>query len=175
MQKKKIIALTGPKGVGKTSIAKELEERAWEDRCVVSFADPLRRMLSRLVPIKAMKHPQLKEEPIEWLGGKSPRQLLQSLGTDWGRNMISETIWIDAMRQTIPAQPFNTVIIDDCRFENEAKMVREMDGIVIRLKRKGIEYSEEHASEMPVRNADFLIDAGNVNVAADLIEQIIHS
>jgi len=171
MTNKTIIALTGPKGVGKTTIAREIESRHWTDRCILSFAEPLRRMMAQLIPMPLMTDPKKKEEPLEWLGGKSPRQLLQSLGTDWGREMISETIWIDAMRRMIADQTFGTIIIDDCRFENEAQMVREMGGIVIGLEREGIAYTGEHASEMPVK-ADMIVDAEDVRAAVDEIEQI---
>lgn len=166
-----IIALTGPKGVGKSSIAKKIESQDWQDRCILSFAEPLRRMVSHLMPMQNMTDPELKEAPIDWLGGKTPRQILQSLGTDWGRNMVSPTIWIDTMRRIITEQAFDTIIIDDCRFENEADMVRDMGGIVVGLEREGIAYTGEHASEMPVK-ADMIVDAGDIAKAARAIEQI---
>ena len=173
MSNKQIIALTGPKGVGKTTIAKEIEARDWQNRCILSFADPLRRMMSQLIPMSLMTDPDQKEKPLEWLGGKSPRQLLQSLGTDWGRDMVSETIWIDAMRRMISDQSFDVIIIDDCRFENEAQMVRDMGGIVVGLERDGIAYTGEHKSETPVP-ADAIIDASVVDLAVDAIEQLLH-
>jgi len=120
-----------------------------------------------------MTDPDWKEKPLEWLGGKSPRQLLQSLGTDWGRDMVSETIWIDAMRRMISDQSFDVIIIDDCRFENEAQMVRDMGGIVVGLERDGIAYTGEHKSETPVP-ADAIIDASVVDLAVDAIEQLLH-
>ena len=173
MSNKQIIALTGPKGVGKTTIAKEIEARDWQNRCILSFADPLRRMMSQLIPMSLMTDQDRKEKPLEWLGGKSPRQLLQSLGTDWGRDMVSETIWIDAMRRMISDQSFDVIIIDDCRFENEAQMVRDMGGIVVGLERDGIAYTGEHKSETPVP-ADAIIDASVVDLAVDAIEQLLH-
>jgi len=129
--------------------------------------------MSQLIPMSLMTDPDRKEKPLEWMGGKSPRQLLQSLGTDWGRDMVSETIWIDAMRRMISDQSFDVIIIDDCRFENEAQMVRDMGGIVVGLEREGIAYTGEHKSETPVP-ADAMIDASIIESAVDAIEQLLH-
>jgi len=48
------------------------------------------------------------------------------------------------------------IIIDDVRFRNEAEMIRRHDGEIWRLKREGVDYSEDHVSEVAL--PDELID-----------------
>jgi hypothetical protein len=46
-------------------------------------------------------------------------------------------------------------------------------GIVILLHRKGVNYTHEHVSEVPITYTDVLIDAGDIKSAADDIIEII--
>lgn len=52
--------------------------------------------------------------------GATPRSLMQMIGTEWGRQMIREDLWLVLWRAEIEklhsSQP---VVIDDCRFPNE--------------------------------------------------------
>ena len=92
----KIIALTGPKQVGKTTVANAIANYLdpFIHSQVVSFATPMRAMLLAMgIDESNLNNPSLKETPIEGIN-KSARQLLQTLGTDWGRNMINDNIWL---------------------------------------------------------------------------------
>ena len=64
------------------------------------------------------------------------RKLLQYLGTDWGRNEISSTIFIDLWKaEALRLEKEGYVVAcDDVRFDNEAEVIRELGGKVIQIK-----------------------------------------
>lgn len=82
-----------------------------------------------LVEINDYVHGDRKDEPLPWLG-VSARQMLQTLGTEWGRGMISEDLWLTLLERRIkaaqewvyPEAHHLFVIVPDIRYENEAEM-----------------------------------------------------
>jgi hypothetical protein len=151
-----IVGLAGAAGVGKTTLAKALEARGF---AVIAFADPIYEAVAAIVgmPVEALQQRSIKEAPLEWLG-RSPRHLMQTLGTEWGRESISQTIWIDiAMHR---AQHHQHVVIPDVRFDNEARAIRAYGGRVWRLRRDNYRPLEKscsnHSSEAGV--SDHLVD-----------------
>lgn len=175
----KLIALNGAKTVGKSTIANALAALS-DDVVIVSFATPIRAMLSAM-GVKQHNLHVAKEQPIDGLG-KSARDLLCTLGTEWGRSMVNQEIWLWAMQQQIQKlidsakNPEDLiVVIDDCRFANEAEWVRKLGGDVVRLTRDGITYSGEHSSEQPLPDdlIDWEFDAGGVQNCVKNIVQVI--
>jgi hypothetical protein len=165
--------------VGKSTVANAIAEAAEVETHIISFADPMRSMLQAMgVDISHLHDQSLKEKKIEGIE-KSARELMQTLGTDWGRNMISESIWLWAMQRRIERagkEGAGLVVIDDCRFDNEALWVSEQQGKVVRLARDGFEYgSDNHESEQPIRfqHMDAMIDASDEEAAARVILKII--
>jgi len=65
----------------------------------------------------------------------TPRQALQMVGTEAGRNIFGEVIWTAGVeRRWLDAKKPNTVITD-CRFPNEIDMIRKLGGRVLRITR----------------------------------------
>jgi len=153
---KKLVALTGFKAVGKSTLARELEMSLGYRR--VSFAQPIREMLEVLGVNAADMSPENKEKPLPWLGA-SPRKLMQTLGTEWGRDLISPDIWVRVAQKKIVEQieGGSPVVVDDLRFENEAIMVRSLGGSVVRIEHPAVASGDGHRSERPL--PDDYVDA----------------
>ncbi len=71
-----------------------------------------------------------------------------TLGTEWGREMIGDDIWVRAWENSVKAHLANGVdiITEDLRFENEYEAVRRLGGMVIRVERPGL-VASDHPSE----------------------------
>jgi hypothetical protein len=91
---------------------------------------------------------------------------MQTLGTEWGRQLISPTLWVDAwMAAALTAR--GAVIADDVRFADEADAVRALGGIVVLIRRTDGEPTihNQHASEQLDLVADVTIDNAGSKVA----------
>lgn len=156
-----LIGLCGPAGAGKGSVAAVLRSRGFVE---LSFAGPLYAAVAAItgIPVERLRDREVKETSIPWIG-KSPRQMLQSLGTEWGRQMVRGDLWIQAA--FAEAGQHEKVVISDVRFANEAQAISDRGGIVIRVVRPGhsclTQETATHASEAGI--PDELIDAEVVN------------
>ena len=144
-----LIGLCGAAGSGKDSVARFLAGYRQ-----VAFADPLYECVSTItgIPVEKLKDRAVKEAVIPWTG-KSPRQMLQTLGTEWGRGTVHDELWVRALFNRIAgdlACGLDTAITD-VRFANEAVAIRERGGEVWRVVRPGVSClsgeAASHASE----------------------------
>jgi hypothetical protein len=135
-----LIGLCGPAGAGKNTVAELLFD---SDRCSfhqMAFADPLYECISVItgISVGGLQKRDVKEAVIPWLG-KSPRQMLQSMGTEWGRDSIHPEIWIrSAMYRATPHLAVGrSVVVTDVRFDNEAQAIIDAGGEVWKVTRAG--------------------------------------
>lgn len=166
----KIIGLVGPAGCGKSSAATGLvEANSGGDRFERRrFAGPLKNMLIALGLTSEHTDGALKEVPCELLGGKTPRWAMQTLGTEWGRRLITEDLWIRAWRGSLPSDA--NVVIDDCRFPNEEAAIRAIGGKIIRIERPGFVHVATHESEAHELTADAVVH--NNGTLEDLVIEL---
>ena len=141
----KLIGLIGRARSGKDTVAGYLARRHMFAH--VAFADPVKDMLE--VVFGNLFRDGDREKPIDWLG-KSPRQLMQTLGTEWGRTQVHPELWVLLMEQKIQnAIEFNLdLVISDVRFLNEADMILKHGGELWHVTRPETVQVNAHFSEM---------------------------
>jgi hypothetical protein len=136
-----IIGLTGHKGSGKSTVAHILVEQYGYRR--ERFAGPPRDMLRAIGLTADHLDGHLKETPSALLAGRTPRHAMETLGTEWGRDLIHPHLWTTIWIRRVT--PGTLVVADDVRFESEELAVRSLGGVVWRINRDGHE-ADAHRS-----------------------------
>lgn len=146
-----LIGIAAKAQSGKTTVANLLQKGALYKH--VSFAEPIRQFVSDLTGISRadLEDAKVKEAVIPWIG-KSPRQLMQTLGTEWGRELVREDFWIRRAMAEVERIEFagGRAVISDVRFDNEAQAIRDHGGVVLHLVRPDALVVASHASESGV-------------------------
>jgi hypothetical protein len=154
-----ILAFTGLMGSGKSTAANHLVK--YHGYQLVKFAGPLKAMTAAFGLDKEHIEGSLKEKPCSLLGGKTPRYFMQMLGTEFGRNLIDPDLWIRAWEHQVVQVPEGTpIVVDDCRFPNEAEAVHRMGTrpLICRITRAGNPIVQAHASELQTFMPDCSLD-----------------
>lgn len=118
-----------------------------------SFADPIRAMLAPLGVDMNDPYWQARKEDVIPALGVSPRRMMQTLGTEWGRNLINPDLWLVMAHQRL-LRNGPGMVISDVRFENEAAWIRKHGGRIIHVIRPEAKAVEAHASEDGIEMLD---------------------
>lgn len=133
--KKMIIAISGKKGHGKDMLGSILIDEYNFKRDY--FARPIKESAKRIFGFtEEQVNGSLKEE-IDKYWGFSPRWAIQQIGTDLFRENIDKDVWIKSLKRRIKKFDKDLIVITDARFPNEVDAIRELGGIVFRIKREG--------------------------------------
>lgn len=167
----RIIGLAGYAGSGKDALADMLVSLDGFERR--AFADPMKDFLVKLNPLVwrngiGMNTLENIVKDEGWDKAKKwpeVRELLQRLGTEAGRAVLGEDIWVNALFEKPIIKP---LVISDVRFENEARAIKSRGGIIIRIIRDGVGPANGHKSENAYQKNDYVIF--NNGTKADLYE-----
>jgi hypothetical protein len=142
------------------------------------FAGPLKAAVAILMGLDpAVLESPAKEDVIrQW--GFSPRWMMQNMGTEYLRNMVSKDFHVTRMAMAIAqrngTKPFpGDYVISDVRFENEAFFVRSQGGVMIHILRPdGMSIPQNHASESGIRVADRDFVIANDGTVEELYQKL---
>ncbi len=185
----KVIGLIGFAQVGKDTFAQALVEEGYQRR---AFADALRSVLYGLNPMvdcfDVQKHHAVPKVNRVWSVQKlvdkhgwefakaegppwseyTVRKYLQRLGTEGGREVLGDNVWVDAvLDHLVPGQRY---VVTDVRFPNEVEAVAKAGGILIRITRPGYGPVNDHISEHALDNVEASLTIDNAGTIADLHE-----
>lgn len=155
----RIIGIHGQVGVGKDTVADHLVSQYGFVK--IGFADALKEML-KVIGVD----PKTREEKeaIEPRFGVTRRSMMETLGTDWMREIVNSDGWIrilesrfnqiDAMNNLFDDIPHTQgIVINDVRMNNEAKWVHDNGGKVWRITRPDVTQTSQHSSNSGLAGA----------------------
>lgn len=167
-----LIGLGGKLTAGKDVVADYLVEK--HGYVKLGMSDALHDAMMVLNPIVYVNHTYDEEftyvEAIQEYGYvktkelfPEARRLLQALGTEVGRKMFGENVWVDIMTRKIQERRDAglSVAVTGIRFPNELEMIHDLGGWSVWVHRPGLESTDTHDSENSVRMEDFQVIVNN--------------
>jgi hypothetical protein len=180
-----ILGVNGYARAGKDTLGGYLVEEHGFTR--IAFADTLKRFALALNPIIEARWDStasetvlirlfdcLQEHDFSWEKAKEVpevRQLLQRLGTEAGREILGEDVWVNGTFAGIDPYERDWVVTD-VRFLNEAAAVKARSGLVWRVNREGTGPINSHASETAMDGYAFDAVLANDGPLEDLYRQV---
>lgn len=141
-----IIALTGYAQSGKSTAVRMIREmRPWFKQS--NFKDGLIAEMKHYFPKVLTKLSEEHSMTMKELFDKKPgimRELMQNFGTELRRSE-NANYWTDKWEESIKG--IKDVLVDDCRFLNEAEVVRRNGGVIVRMVRTDMTNNSTHQSE----------------------------
>lgn len=144
IMERQIIAINGTIGSGKDTFAKTFIENGYTK---MSFATNLKDSVSsifgwdrEMLEGTTKESRMIREKPDKYWCEKlgrddvSPRWVLQNYGTNILRKYFHNDIWVFSLEKSMQEVNGN-IIITDCRFPNELKMIRSQHGTIIEVQR----------------------------------------
>lgn len=146
-----LIGIAGKARGGKDTLASYLLDNLDGTWSRSSFADPIKEML-RAIGVDCSDD---KKSEISNDYGVTARYMMQTLGTEWGRELIGSHIWVNAFARLNAGK---SIVVPDVRFENEAELVRAHGVLIHLVGRGGIEGDHVSENTLAFQNGDIVID-----------------
>lgn len=127
---------------GKTTLAAALAVQ--EDFVKISFADPLKSLSDRILldlgysPDQARLLNRVYKEALIPEIGCTSRHIQRSLGTEWGRDLIDQELWVKIWKARAWAaikEGARGIVVDDVRFQNEIQALKRIGAVSVFVNR----------------------------------------
>jgi len=179
-----MIGLTGYAQVGKDTTANILVEGYGFTR--IAFADALRDVLYAINPEIGLGNPPKHWMPLRDLVAEvgcwdvvkvahpMVRELLQRCGTEAGRAILGENVWVDAALRKV--KPGGKYVFSDVRFPNEVAAIRKAGGQLWRIMRPGYGPVNDHSSETAVDDVEadgVIVNDGTISDLAWNVRRLV--
>jgi hypothetical protein len=172
-----LIGVSGYGGVGKDTLADLMVTHFGFTK--MAFADPMRDMAEAIDPVVGWidDGPIRYTDALEYHGYTDAkamypevRRFLQRLGTDGGRDILGDDVWVKpAMKR---ASAHKRVVFADMRFQNEAEAIRAASGRTIRVTRPGVAAANDHISETDLDRWPFDLFVNNNGTIDSMIGRL---
>jgi hypothetical protein len=139
-----ILALGSTRGVGKDTAASFLIQHGYIH---LAFADPLKAGAMAIFGLtEAQCNDPVLKETVDPFWQKTPRYILQKVGTECMRDNFGDDIWVRALGRRIQHWgEKRDFVITDLRFLSEAQALKGWGAFLVKITRPGVE---------PARDAD---------------------
>jgi hypothetical protein len=170
-------------GSGKSTVSHYLAAK--HGYKVIPFAETLKLMIHQFLLDVGIQNPSeyiqlykqngfgdtpitedLDPEIIASFSHLTPRYLCQTLGTEWGRHLVHQNVWLLIWAAKVKKQfaQNHLVCVDDCRFPNEYNKIVELDGQIWNISRPSHAVDQQitnHTSEGALDH--FVFDVSIIN------------
>jgi hypothetical protein len=163
--KNRIVGFCGYKRSGKGICAEALAGMKYVD---VPFAGGLKAMLTAWLEYNGVTDTSLytddwyKDHKSRYFNNKEFRYAMQTLGTEWGRNIMGKQFWIEGWERRIAGM--SRVAVSDVRFPDEVDAIREKNGIVIKVRRPSFRNLDTHESETNMESLKCDYEIVNIDI-----------
>lgn len=171
-----IIGLSGVAQAGKDTAGKILVERGFTR---FAFADALKELYYNVDPlVTPYAHVSEIVDAAGWEAAKTypeVRRGLQRLGTEGGRSVLGEDIWVIVLFDRMNRDGNSNFVITDMRFPNEAEAIERNDGWTVRVLRESAGLAGDaarHSSETALDGWSFDYVLDNNGSIEDLEENV---
>lgn len=112
--------------------------------------------------VNSLKVTQITNKFIQWaqesgliVDSISGRELLQKVGTEFFRQKIRDTFWVDLMQQSILDNEGCTIVVDDTRFPDEFRLLKSMGFVMLNIINPEESTKDSHISENSLNGVSF--------------------